>query len=750
MPVIASAFSARPEDIVSPALSQHEALRYIRAKVDQLLTVMGTLPLRAEELDDDTLIALDPIGIIAESFRQVITHLNETNDRLDIAQREIRAILDTLGAAVVVLDIEDRVEDFNSRASEWFFGGADRTQVAGRPASEVCTCAEALVGVRADADGTPHSLSLHGRDVQVVASRIFNDAGHHTKTVILFTDITQQKDKERHLKLYAEVFRHIGEGILITDADNRIIEINDAITRITGYPREELIGNTPGSFKSGLHEKSFYADLWRTLREQGYWQGEIFDRTHAGQVIPLLQSISEVRDAEGVLTHHIAVMADISSLKETQTRLDFLAHHDVLTELPNRLLFSDRLHHAIERARRDQHPVALLFIDLDRFKNINDSLGHHVGDLLLIEAANRLKGLVRRADTVARLGGDEFVVLLENTASHAAAALLAEKIVVAFKQPFTVSGLDLHIGCSIGTTLFPDDGDDAGTLLKNADAAMYRAKETGRDGHVRYSAELSVAMTDKMELDNALRTAVRENSFELHYQPIIDITRGRVVACEALIRWPGGPATARTPDRFIPVAEETRLIVPLGEWILREALERLCDWRDAGLGLDYVSVNISAVQLAQPNFIDRVIALLNETHVAGSELQIELTENVLMGDIELCAWVLAQLREHGIRVAIDDFGTGYSSLSYLKQLPIDNLKIDRSFVRDIPGDPNDCAIAAAVIGLAKTLGLDAIAEGIETIEQQVYLAQIGCDKVQGYLHARPMPAADFETFARNF
>jgi len=368
----------------------------------------------------------------------------------------------------------------------------------------------------------------------------------------------------------------------------------------------------------------------------------------------------------------------------------------------------------------------------------------------LIEAARRLRSLVRQADTVARLGGDEFVVLVESNASQEAASLLANKIVAAFKQSFTIGGLELHIGCSIGITVFPDDGDDAMSLLKNADTAMYRAKEAGRDGHARYTAELSDAMRQKLELDSALRTAVREFRFVLHYQPIIDVRQRKVIACEALIRWPDGPAAARAPDRFIPVAEETRLIVPLGEWILREALQSLSRWKDHGLSLDYVSVNISAVQLAQPDFSDRLVAVLEETGIAGSQLQIELTENVLMGDIELCSWVLVRLREKGIRVAIDDFGTGYSSLSYLKQLPIDNLKIDRSFVQDIPGDPNDCAIAAAVIGLARTLGLDAIAEGIETVEQQEYLASIGCDKVQGYLHARPMPGEQFLSFAREF
>lgn len=733
---------------MASAPSQQEALGYIRAKVDQLLAVMGTLPLRPEELDDSTLIALDPIGIIAESFRQVIDHLNATNQRLSVATGEIRAILDTLGAAIVVLDLEDRVEDCNPQALEWFFDGCDKGRVVGRPASEVCNCADGMEDIRARADGTDHIACIYGRDLHVVATRILDEAGQHAKTVMLFADITRQKEAERHLQLYSKVFSHVGEGIMITDADKRIIEVNDAVTRITGYSRDELVASRPAILRSGLHDEAFYLALWDTVRQQGYWQGEVLDRTRDGSLIPLLENISEVRDGDGRLTHYIAVMTDISSLKETQTRLDFLAHHDALTELPNRLLFHDRLEHAIDFARRDQRGLALLFIDLDRFKNINDSLGHHIGDLLLVEAARRLHTLVRSADTLARLGGDEFVVLMETGASQGAATTLAGKIVSAFKLPFHVGGIDLHIGCSIGITLFPEDGGDAATLLKNADVAMYRAKETGREGHARYSAELSEAMRQKLELDSALRVAVREGAFELHYQPIIDLALGRPVACEALIRWPRGPTAARTPDRFIPVAEEMRLIVPLGDWILREALGRMHAWRQEGLALDYVSVNISAVQLAQPDFTDRVVALLAECGVAGHELQIELTENVLMADIELCAWVLARLREHGIRVAIDDFGTGYSSLAYLKQLPIDNLKIDRSFVRDIPRDPNDCAIAAAIIGLAGTLGLKAIAEGIETRAQQDYLASVGCGTVQGYLHARPMPPDEFETFIR--
>jgi diguanylate cyclase (GGDEF)-like protein/PAS domain S-box-containing protein len=464
---------------VSTRPTQEEALRYIRAKIDQLLGVMGTLPLRPEELDDATLLEIDPIGIIADSFQQVIAHLNDTNHRLSLATGEIRTILDTLGAAVVVLDLNDHVEECNRIASEWFFNGANCEKIVGQPASEVCACADAITDIRHIADGSAHNAHLHGRDVQIVATKILDETGQHAKTVVLFTDITLQKETERSLRLYSEVFRQVGEGIIITDAETRIVEVNAAVSRILGYGREELIGAMPSSLKSGLHEPSFYEELWRQLNAHGHWRGEIFDRTRDGRVIPLLQTISAVRDGEGRISHYIAVMADISSIKERQARLDFLAHHDVLTELPNRLLFGDRLDHAIDRARRDGEALALLFIDLDRFKSINDTLGHHVGDQLLIQAANRLKLLVRRADTVARLGGDEFVVLMENGASRAAAEHLADKIVAAFGQAFPVAGTAVHVGCSIGIAVHPADGADAVTLLKNADAAMYRAKDAG-------------------------------------------------------------------------------------------------------------------------------------------------------------------------------------------------------------------------------------------------------------------------------
>ena len=723
------------------------AIDYIRAKVDQLLSLMGTLPLRPEELDDTTLIELDPIGIIAGSFEQILTHLNETNHDLTLARREIRAILDALDAAVVVVNRDGTLDDCNRQARERFFGG--NQAIAGKPLASICSCQLGLPELLADGAAQRERV-IDGRHYLVVASHIADENGHSAKTVLLLFDITRQKEAEASLRLYAQVFDHTGEGILITDRDNRVIEVNEAFTRITGYTAADVLGRDPGLLRSGLHGPAFYQELWHSLNEKGYWRGEIQDRTKDGTILPLLYSISQVNDENGELTHRVALITDISHLKEAQARLDFLAHHDGLTRLANRLLFNDRLEQAIVRANRDRSTFGLLFIDLDRFKTINDSLGHHVGDLVLIEVAHRLTDLVRRADTVARLGGDEFVVIMERAGMDADIERLAEKILATLRVPLQIEERELHIGCSIGIAIYPQDGLDAGSLMKNADAAMYRAKEGGRDRHARFNREIAENADARLDLEHALRRAERQREFVLHYQPIIDLTAQRVIGAEALLRWPGGPGGDISPAQFIPLAEETGLILPIGAWVLETALRQFLAWRQAGLQLDYLSVNISAVQLDQTDFPERIGRLLDDLEIDGRHLLLELTENVLMRNIGLCRPLLERLRERGVRVAIDDFGTGYSSLAYLKQLPIDNLKIDRSFVRDLPGDDNDSAIAQAIIGLSGTLGLKAIAEGIETEAQENFLKSVGCHLVQGFRYARPMPADAFAAYAQAF
>jgi diguanylate cyclase (GGDEF)-like protein/PAS domain S-box-containing protein len=727
-----------------------KAIAYIRAKVDQMLTLIGTLPLRPEELDNATLIDLDPIGIVTDSFGQVLAHLNDTNQALDVAKKEIRAIFDAMDAAVVVLNDDNTIDDCNRQAREWLFQFRDYPEIIGRTLSAVCACSDKVQSSLAQGSLHGQEFEYDSRYFQLAVSDISNEQQQNVKKVLICFDITRQKTTEASLQLYAKVFANTAEGIAITNSRARFLQVNDAFCRITGYGAEELLGNTPKLLESGRHDAEFYSAIQQGLDTHGHWQGEILDRAKDGRIIPLLQTISAVRDAQGAISHYITIVTDITSLKETQTRLDFLAHHDPLTELPNRLLFTARLEHAIERAARDHDIFGLLFIDLDRFKTINDSLGHQFGDRLLIEVAQRLRGLVRKADTIARLGGDEFVILLERLNIPGEATTLANKIVAAMRQPFTLHDSELHVGCSIGITLYPEDGTDAVTLLKNADTAMYRVKDAGRDGYRKFSPDLSEAADEKLTLENALRLAVREGRLELHYQPIIDLRRQRIIAVEALARWPHPERGMIPPDQFIPLAEESKLILPLGAWVAHEAVTQYVRWRDQGIAPDYISINASGMQLFHPGFADMLFELLRLHNVDGRHLQVELTENVLMRDINSCRHILDRLRDHGIRIAIDDFGTGYSSLAYLKQLPIDDLKIDRSFVRDIPGDVNDCAIAEAIIGLARNLGLETVAEGVETTAQEEFLTRVGCSKVQGYHYARPLTAAGFEEFRRRF
>jgi len=727
-----------------------KAIQYIRAKVDQMLTLIGTLPLRPEELDDRTLIDLDPIGIVTESFRQVLDHLNDTNRALDVAKQEIRAIFDSMDAAVIVLNEDGRIDDCNRQAREWLFLGRTAADIIGRPLPAVCVCCDAMQAGMAAGLVRDCAFEFDGRHLQVVSSDIHDAQHNQIKKVFICFDITRQKRTEASLQLYAKVFANTAEGIAITDAEKRYLQVNDAFCRITGYSEKELLGQTPEMLQSGRHDEEFYAALRHSLTTTGQWQGEILDRAKDGRIIPLLLSINAVYDADGNLTNYITIVTDITSLKETQTRLDFLAHHDPLTELPNRLLFTARLEHAIERAARDHDIFGLLFIDLDRFKTINDSLGHQFGDRLLIEVARRLRGLVRKADTIARLGGDEFVVLLERLNIPGEATTLAHKIVTAMRQPFHLHNSELHVGCSIGITLYPEDGTDAVTLLKNADTAMYRVKDAGRDGYRKFSHDLSAAADEKLTLENALRLALRDNQLVLHYQPIIDLQQQRIIAVEALARWPHPERGMIPPDQFIPLAEETKLILPLGAWVAHQAVTQFVRWRAQGIAPDYISVNASAMQLFHPGFADMLFELLRLHNVDGRHLQVELTENVLLRDINSCRHVLERLRDHGVRIAIDDFGTGYSSLAYLKQLPIDDLKIDRTFVRDIPGDSNDCAIAEAIIGMARNLGMETVAEGVETAAQENFLLGVGCRKVQGYYYAKPLSAADFAAFHAGF
>jgi len=556
-------------------------------------------------------------------------------------------------------------------------------------------------------------------------------------------NLLARKRTERQLRLAAHVFEYSGEAIMITDRDNRIVEVNPAFTRLTGYTLAEVRGENPRLLSAGRCAPEQYREMWRAITAEGVWQGEMWDRNKDGGIYPKLMTISTVRNQHGEIDFHIASFSDITDQKEAEARIRHAAYHDALTGLPNRTHLSIAMEQALADARRAEAEVAVMFIDMDRFKLINDTLGHHVGDEMLVEVARRLKECVRESDIVARLGGDEFVVVLTGMTAASAATSVAGKLLAALARPYEIAAHVLHSSPSIGISVYPVDGADSATLMKNADTAMYHAKEQGRNNAQYFTAAMNATAAARMELEHELRGALAAGQFELHYQPQVYAGSGRVCCVEALIRWRHPRRGLLSPLDFIPLAEETGLIEPIGAWVLDEACRQLAAWRRAGIDGLGMAINLSAHQLRSPRLVDMVRETLLRHALREGDIELEVTESVAMTNPERAIGQLRALRELGVRLAIDDFGTGYSSLAYLKNLPIQALKLDRSFVRDIETDGNDAAICAATIALAHSLGLKVVAEGVETPAQQRFLADTHrCDYLQGYLFGKPMPAAD--------
>ena len=566
------------------------------------------------------------------------------------------------------------------------------------------------------------------------------------EVVMVFRDITRRKQQEAELRLWAKVFEGSNEAILITDAHLNIILVNKTYEKIMGYTEDEVLGVDTAKVGAQLHSHSFFRNMVHILKERGYWQGELINKRKNGEKFPTWYSISQVLNAEGQPENYIAIFSDISERKKSRERIDFLAHHDSLTELPNRALLNDRLEMAINTAKRRDEKVGLLFIDLDRFKNINDSLGHSAGDQVLRQTAARLCAAVRTDDTVARLGGDEFVVLLPRVRDERSLAEVAIKLRDEILRPYVLEDMPLHLSPSIGIAVFPDDGDNPSTLIKNADAAMYLAKEKGRNNYQFYTPVLNARTLDRLKLEYDLRLALEQGQFELHYQPQIIAGSKKLYGAEALVRWRHPERGLVPPNHFIPLAEEIGLIIPLGAWVIAEAARQVNVWHKAGLADLVVSVNISALQFHQSGFLAEVQELLARAGTEPSSLELELTESMLMSDMELSIQVLQAFRDQGYRIAIDDFGTGFSCLNYLRRLPANILKIDQSFVRDMQSDSASLAIVTSIIRLAESLGMDTIAEGVETAKEYALLAAQGCRLMQGYHFSKPLPPAQFEAW----
>ncbi len=557
-------------------------------------------------------------------------------------------------------------------------------------------------------------------------------------------DITAQKQAEEQMRLSAQVFVNSQEAIMITDSMNNIIKINQAFTDITGYSEAEVVGKNPRMLKSGRHEPDFYRTLWQTLLATGNWHGEIWDRRRNGEIYPKWVTINSVRNEQGEITNFIALFSDITERKASFERIQRLAHYDTLTNLPNRSLLNERLESAIAGAKRNSFRIGILFLDLDRFKNVNDSLGHFAGDLLLQTVANRLKRCVRDMDTVARLGGDEFVVILNGIKEAADAAHVAQKILETLSESVMIEDQEIVTTPSIGISIYPDDGQNHTSLIKNADAAMYHAKDLGRGNFQFFTQDMNEKASRQLSFESELKLALKREELFLEYQPQIDIKSGRLVGVEALLRWHHPGRGLVPPAVFIPVAEECGAIAAMGEWVIRAACIQNSIWHTAGLPVVPVAVNLSAVQFRQKDIVDMIGRILKETGLPPPLLELEMTESILMKEADVTIGTLRAIKEMGLRLSIDDFGTGYSSLSYLKRFPIDKLKIDQSFVRDIATNQDDAAIIRTIITMGHSLRLQVIAEGVETLEQLAFLKEEGCDEAQGYHFGRPMPASQFE------
>ncbi|AVO53513.1 phosphodiesterase DibA [Ectopseudomonas mendocina] len=602
------------------------------------------------------------------------------------------------------------------------------------------------LGAEADADHYENIYRLRHADGSYrwihSRGRLLRDEMNQPQRFLgIASDITQQRANDDSLRQAAAVFDATQEGVLVTDPQQRIVHVNPAFSRITGYSTDEILGQHPNLLKSGRHDTAFYQSLWHALQNRGAWSGEVWNRRKSGEIYPQWQCIRVIHDEQGRVSHYVAVFSDITALKRSQRELDYLAHHDPLSNLPNRLLFTERIAHALERSSGEQLRGAVLLIDLDHFKHINESLGHNVGDLLLKGVGERLQQDLPSGSTLARLGGDEFGLLCENCAEAPQAAELAQRLLRCLESPFRLDGHELYIGASIGISLFPGDADSVEQVLRNADSALFKAKSSGREGYAFYVQELTDYARQRVELASSLRHALDNDELRVYYQPLHDLQDGSQVGMEALVRWQHPQRGLVPPAEFIPIAEDNGMIGAIDSWVLEQACRQMVRWNAQGGSPRFVAVNISSRLFSRGELDLKVAQVLADTGLNPSQLELEVTESAVMEDPAAAQLLLTRLRALGVRLAIDDFGTGYSSLARLKRLPVDKLKLDQSFVRGLPNDPEDAAIARAVIALGHSLDLKILAEGIEQLEQADFLRELGCDYGQGYHFGRPQPVS---------
>ena len=691
-----------------------------------------------------------------ESIQQLQNELMDTNDgllalavELEQSEEKYRSILKNAAEAIFTFDDAGVIETTNPAASILF--DYEEEQLLGMNISTLIPKWHQL----SPQPNLEKKISQYDDESVIYGFKKYGDAfpmeftlgrpvyGNKCQWLLIMRDITERKKAEEGLRLMAKIFEGSQDAIVITNTRSHIIDTNRGFSSITGYSKVEVIGKHPIFLTSEQHETGFYFALRRALFASGSWSGELWLKRKNDELFPAWFSVYSVKDENRLTTHFVGIFSDITERKEAENRLRQLAHYDALTGLANRTQFIERLKWAVEVAKRNGDQTALMFLDLDRFKLVNDTLGHQAGDQLLIEVARRLTHCVRETDTVSRLAGDEFTIILNSIKNASDVGLVAKKILDSFKQPAMIGGREIFISTSIGLTLFPNDGETVHELIKNADTAMYHAKERGRNNYQYFSEAMNQKVIDELEMETNLRQALKNDEFLLYYQPKYHLQSKKMVGVEVLLRWRHPSLGFISPARFIPQAEKSDLILSLGEWVLRTACERCVQWQKEGADLVKIAVNLSGTQLKQHNLIDNVKSILDETQLPAKFLEFELTEGVLMDNTEVTINTLNRIKSMGIHLSIDDFGTGYSSLSYLKRFPIDTLKIDQSFIKEITTSSDDSAIASTIIAMAHNLRLTVIAEGVEMQAQLELLEEKGCDEVQGYLLSRPLPETDF-------
>jgi len=685
-----------------------------------------------------------------------ITEQKAFESAIQASETRYRALVDSAPFPVVIIDAETSSVAFANKPAEELFEltfakakGVNATDFYVHPEDRARIVARQEAGevVKAEVVELRTATGKHIWVMLTTAAGLFNGRMSHIATLF---DITKHKIAEAKLREAAAVMQNTHEGVMITDASSTLLAVNPAFTRITGYSEAEVLGKNSRLLNSGRQDKAFYRTLWRSVSTHGFWQGELWNRRKSGEIYPQLLTISTIFDDQGKPIRYLGVFADITQIKESQAQLEFMAHHDPLTKLPNRSLAESRLEQELEQAHRHNQQLSVLFIDLDRFKQVNDSFGHLVGDELLCAVAKRLNERLREGDTLGRLGGDEFILIASPLQEKQDAAIIARDFINALSEPFDLSnGVEVFIGGSIGISLFPGDGETVADLTKNADAAMYLAKENGRNQFSFYTSELNADARNKLEMENDLRRAVLQNDLTLHFQPKVDLRTGNICGAEALARWQKPDGTWISPYQFIPLAEKSGVILTIGNWVLERTCLQMRAWLDAGLPEACVALNVSARQFRSGHLDKLVAAALLKFKIPPHCLELELTESMLMHEPDRAIATMNKLKTVGVKLSLDDFGTGYSNFGYLRRFPIDSLKIDQSFVQGVATRAEDAMIVDSIIGLAQRMKLRVVGEGVETKEQLAYLSTRGCDELQGYLFSKALPADDFAALLKS-